>query len=157
MGESRLGWREPRVQKRPAIQQERTTVRMEGIVVRAQNGMLLHQQGPRNGTEKTGKGSHSLPGTWPLGVRLPTSHPPDCPCWKMQPLLRKEELRTMKGTMRESICSRASRPTETSQGLWDNLGLLPSDISKFRSSAATKGARHGHVQCGPTMRCPKPC
>lgn len=38
-------------------------------------------------------GKEGSPGTWPLGVQLPASHPPGCPCWKMQELLRKEELK----------------------------------------------------------------
>lgn len=47
--------------------------------------------------EKEDKENQSLPGTWPLGVQLPTSRPPDFPCWKMQELLRKKELGTLKG------------------------------------------------------------
>lgn len=42
-----------------------------------------------NGKEKD-EGNHSLPGTWPLGVQLPTSHPPGCPCRKRQELLKEE-------------------------------------------------------------------
>lgn len=65
---------------------ERTMFPMEGITV-------WGTRFPRRRKEKKDKGNHSSPGTWPSGVQLPTSHPPGCPCWKMQELSRKEELK----------------------------------------------------------------
>ena len=64
---------------------------------------------------------HGSPGPWPLGVQLPASHPPDCPCQEMWGLLRKEGLRTTRGSMRESICTQASLPVTETPGSWDNL------------------------------------
>lgn len=87
----------PRKNARSITQEEKTTVLMEGIEAGALNWDVAEPQNPQNGKEKEDKGKQSLPGTWPLGVRLPASHPPDCPCWKMQELLREEELGTLKG------------------------------------------------------------
>lgn len=63
---------------------------------------------------------HGSPGPWPLGVQLPASHPPDCPCQEIRGLLRKEGLRT-RGSMRESICTQASLPVSETPGSWDDL------------------------------------
>lgn len=108
--------------------------------------MLLHQQHPQNGKE-----NHSLPGTWPLGVQLLTFHPLDFPCRKMQELLRKEELKTIMRSMRVYLYS-GLLTYRNLMGSCDNLGSTPSDIYTFTFSAATKGAYHRHIQCGPTLR-----
>lgn len=59
------------------------------------NGMSLQKSCPQIG-KKMGEGNQSSPGTWPLGVQLPTSHPPGCPCQKRQELLKREELKDNK-------------------------------------------------------------